>query len=95
MQNATGFDEICAEISKELEWFGLTAFTSLANVGPGNSMVDCLLANTRPEEFSLHYVAKNYIEIDPLVAELRRQIAIESTGHFRGKHDSRRILRVH
>jgi LuxR family transcriptional regulator, quorum-sensing system regulator BjaR1 len=74
MQNATDFDEICAEIDKELEWFGLTAFTSLTNVCPGNTMMDCLLANTRPEEFSLHYVAKNYIEIDPLVTELRRTV---------------------
>lgn len=76
MQKAADFDEICAEISKELEWFGLTAYTSLANVAPGKTMADCLVANTRPEEFSLHYVAKNYIEIDPLVVELRRTVRL-------------------
>jgi LuxR family quorum sensing-dependent transcriptional regulator len=74
MQRASDFDEICAEITKELEWFGLTAFTSLSNVGPGRTMVDCLFANTRPEEYSLRYVAKNYIEIDPIVTELRRKV---------------------
>ncbi len=78
MQRATDFDEICSEITKELEWFGLTAFTSLSHIGPGRSMADCLMANTRPEEFSLRYVAKNYIEIDPIVTELRRRVRMFS-----------------
>jgi LuxR family quorum sensing-dependent transcriptional regulator len=77
------YDEICAEISKELEWFGLTAFTSLSNVGPGRTMVDCLLANTRPEEYSLRYVSKNYIEIDPIVTELRRTVRMFSWSDVR------------
>jgi LuxR family quorum sensing-dependent transcriptional regulator len=83
MQNATEYDEICAEITKELEWFGLTAFTSLHNVGPSRSMVDCLLANTRPEEYSLRYIAKNYIEVDPLVTELRRNVHMFSWDDVR------------
>ncbi len=74
MQNATDVDEICTAINKELAWFGLSAFTSLSEVAPGRSMADCLLANTRPEEYSLRYVAKNYIEIDPIVTELRRTV---------------------
>lgn len=83
IQNLRDYGAIVREIAKELEWYGLTAFTSLANVGPGRPVTEAVLANTRPEEYIVRYVKQNYVARDPLVTELRRQVHVYSWDDLR------------
>ncbi len=70
MQRLEAYDDILARIRAELEWFGLDFVTVSTIPGPGIKVADCMLMNTRPEDYSRHYVEKNYVDRDPIVLAL-------------------------
>ena len=43
LQSLTGYDEICREIAKEMEWYGFDYVSSWSMPGPGDDPADCLL----------------------------------------------------
>src|SRR6202140_111747 len=63
----TKYDEICREITTELEWFGFSCVTSWSLPGPGGNAADGVMFNTRPQEFIERYCEKNYVMRDPTV----------------------------
>jgi LuxR family transcriptional regulator, quorum-sensing system regulator BjaR1 len=83
IQKLRDYKAIVRAIEIELEWYGLTAFTSLTSVGPDRPVTDAVLANTRPQEYILRYVQQNYVVRDPLVTELRRKVHIYSWNDLR------------
>jgi len=62
-------------IVEELKWYGLTHVTSWSLPGPAEGADGNISLNTRPDEYIQHYVAKQYIDRDPAVTELRRSLS--------------------
>jgi LuxR family quorum sensing-dependent transcriptional regulator len=85
LQRLTEYDEICAVIVKELEWFGLTHVTSIALAGPGRD--PSILMNNRPQEYVDHYLEKNYVVRDPVMTELRNTLNPYTWGDVRARRD--------
>jgi LuxR family transcriptional regulator, quorum-sensing system regulator BjaR1 len=74
LQKLTDYSEICREIQKELEWFGLTCVTAWAMPRAGRPPDEGMILNNRPQEYIDHYKEKNYLVRDPLVTELRNSL---------------------
>lgn len=74
LQKLDKYEDICLEIQKELEWFGLTCVTAWAMPGPGRPPDDGMMLNTRPQEYIERYKKENYLVRDPLVTELRHSV---------------------
>lgn len=74
LHNLQNYDEICAEIQKELEWFGLTCVTAWSMPGPGRPPDEGMVLNTRPREYIERYKEMNYLVRDPMVTELRQTL---------------------
>ena len=68
------FEEICAAISEELNWFGFTCVTSFIMPGPGEAFKKGIHLNTRPQDYIDRYEEKNYVLRDPVVTELRNSV---------------------
>ena len=75
LQKLKDYDEICGEIQKELEWFGLTCVTAWSMPGPGRPHDDGMLLNTRPSDYIEHYKEKKYLVHDRLITEMRDTLA--------------------
>ncbi len=73
LQKLKGYDEIRNLIVSEFEWYGLTRVTSWAMPGPGEE--GNISLNTRPTDYVDHYMAKQYVDRDPVVTELRRTLS--------------------
>jgi LuxR family quorum sensing-dependent transcriptional regulator len=80
LHRLTKYEEICREISTELEWYGFSCVTSWSLPGPGGNPADGVMFNTRPQEFIERYCEKNYVMRDPTVSELRRTLNPFSWG---------------
>jgi len=74
LQKLAKYEEICVEIQKELEWFGLTCVTAWSMPGPGRPPDEGMVLNTRPKEYIEHYKNQNYLVRDPMVTELRNSL---------------------
>lgn len=74
LQKLTDYADICQEIKKELEWFGLTCVTAWSMPGPGKPHDEGMILNNRPQDYIDHYKKENYLARDPLVTELRRSV---------------------
>ncbi len=83
----TDYDEICREIVEELEAFGFTSVTTMTLPGPGEEFADGMLLNTRPREYTDHYIEKNYVVRDPVVTELRHTVYPYSWSDVRERRD--------
>jgi len=94
LQQLTDYDEICALIMKELEWFGFSCVTSFSLPGPGTQLKDGILLNNRPEEYVERYAEKNYVIHDPVVKELRTNINPYSWGDIRDGRDLKKSERA-
>lgn len=81
------YDEICAHILKEMEWFGFSCVTGFSVPGPGQTIKNCLWMNNRPQDDIDRYSEKNYILHDPIVTELRQTIYPYSWNDVRAKRD--------
>jgi LuxR family quorum sensing-dependent transcriptional regulator len=87
LQQLTDYDEICRLITKELEWFGFTHVSSIALPHPGQDQSECLLMNTRPQDYVDRYIEKNYVVRDPVMTELRQTLSPFSWGDIRERRD--------
>ena len=70
LQRLESYEEICAYISKELEWFGFTAVSSWSMPSPERAPEGCVILNTRPLDYVENYIRKDYVHRDPVVTEL-------------------------
>jgi LuxR family quorum sensing-dependent transcriptional regulator len=75
LQGMTKYEDMQRLIIEELEWYGLTFVTNWAVPGPGEGPDGKVLLNTRPEEYIENYIAKNYVDLDPVMNELRRSLS--------------------
>ena len=87
IQRLTNYDDICREITSELEWFGFTCVTSWSLPGPGGNPADGVVLNTRPQEYIERYCEKNYVVRDPAVSELRKTLNPFSWSDIRSRRD--------
>jgi LuxR family transcriptional regulator, quorum-sensing system regulator BjaR1 len=87
IQKLRSYDEICAHILKEMEWFGFSCVTSFSVPGPGQTLKDCLWMNNRPQDYIDRYSEKNYILHDPVVTEFRQTIYPYSWSDIRAKRE--------
>jgi len=87
LQRLTDYEQICALIVKELEWFGFTCVTSWSLPRPGGNAADGVVLNTRPREYIERYCEKNYVVRDPAVSELRRTLNPFSWSDIRNRRD--------
>jgi len=85
LQKLRDYDEICQEIKKELEWFGLTCVTAWSMPGPGRPPDEGMVLNNRPREYIDRYKEQNYLIRDPLVTELRKSVYPYTWGDVRGR----------
>jgi len=74
LQGLADYNEICREIKKELEWFGLTCVTAWTMPAPGRPPDEGMVLNNRPQDYIDHYKEQNYLMRDPLVTELRKTV---------------------
>jgi LuxR family quorum sensing-dependent transcriptional regulator len=74
LQKLTEYDDICQEIKKELEWFGLTCVTAWSMPGPGKPHDEGMILNNRPPEYIEHYKTQKYLERDALILEMRKSL---------------------
>lgn len=94
LQGLTNYDQICAVIMKELEWFGFSCVTSFSIPGPGCHLKDSIWLNNRPAEYVDRYEEKNYVIHDPIVKELRRSMNPYSWGDVRERRDLKKSERT-
>ena len=88
LQQLTDYDEICRNITSELEWFGFSCVTSWSLPGPGSRHpADGVVMNTRPQEFIDRYCEKNYVAYDPTILELRKTLNPYSWNDVRKRRD--------
>jgi LuxR family transcriptional regulator, quorum-sensing system regulator BjaR1 len=87
IQKLRSYDEICAHILKEMEWFGFSCVTSFSVPGAGQTLKNCLWMNNRPQDYIDRYSEKNYILHDPVVTEFRQTIYPYSWNDIRAKRD--------
>jgi LuxR family quorum sensing-dependent transcriptional regulator len=87
LQKQRGYDEICRDIIKELEWFGLSCVTSWTLPGPGCHAADGIMLNNRPQDYIDRYVEKNYVVRDPVITELQTTVNPYSWGDIRERRD--------
>jgi LuxR family quorum sensing-dependent transcriptional regulator len=87
LQRLENYDDICRQVTSELEWFGFTCVSSWSVPGPGDDPSDCLLINTRPQDYVDHYIEKNYMIRDPVVTELRRTLTPFSWSDLRARRE--------
>ena len=71
LQRLTEYEDICRHITEELEWYGFSYVTTWSLPGPGGRLGDGILQNTRPSEYIARYAEKNYVNVDPVITELR------------------------
>jgi LuxR family quorum sensing-dependent transcriptional regulator len=83
LQKLTDYGEICEEIKKELEWFGLTCVTAWSMPGPGRPPDEGMVLNNRPQAYIDRYKEQNYLVRDPLVTELRKSVHPYTWGDIR------------
>lgn len=74
LQKLTKYEEICVEIQKELEWYGLSCVTAWSMPGPGRPHDEGVLLNTRPQEYIDNYKEKKYLIHDRLITEMRQTL---------------------
>jgi LuxR family quorum sensing-dependent transcriptional regulator len=74
LQKLKHYDEICVEIQKELEWFGLTCVTAWSMPGPGRPHDEGVLLNTRAPDYIENYKDKKYLVHDRLITEMRETL---------------------
>jgi LuxR family quorum sensing-dependent transcriptional regulator len=87
LQKLDSYDDICRQIASEMEWFGFSYVSSWSMPGPGDVPSDCLLLNTRPQDYVEHYIEKNYMIRDPVVTELRTNLTPFSWNDLRGRRN--------
>jgi len=74
LQQLTNYDEIRDLVIGELAWYGFTRVSSWSVPGPGEGPEGKVFLNTRPSDYIDHYLARRYIDRDPVVTELRRTL---------------------
>jgi LuxR family transcriptional regulator, quorum-sensing system regulator BjaR1 len=87
LQPLRTYEEICAHILKEMEWFGFSCVTSFTVPAAGQTLKNCLWMNNRPQDYIDRYSEKNYILHDPVVTEFRRNIHPYSWSDIRARRD--------
>jgi LuxR family quorum sensing-dependent transcriptional regulator len=75
LQQLTNYEEIRDLVVSELAWYGFTSVSSWSIPGPGEGPEGKVVLNTRPPDYIDHYVARRYIDRDPLITELRRSLS--------------------
>jgi LuxR family quorum sensing-dependent transcriptional regulator len=85
LQQLTNYDEIRDLIVSELAWYGFTRVSSWAVPGPGEGPEGKVLLNTRPSDYIDHYVARQYIDRDPVITELQRTLTPFTWSDLRRK----------
>jgi LuxR family quorum sensing-dependent transcriptional regulator len=85
MQRLTKYDDICRHITEELRWYGFSCVTTWSLPGPGEHVEDGFLLNNRPPEYVARYEEKNYVNLDPVVTELRTTSHPFSWGDVRSR----------
>jgi LuxR family quorum sensing-dependent transcriptional regulator len=93
LQQLTSYEDVCRHIAAELEWFGFSCVTSFQVPGPGCSLKDGILLNSRPQEYVDRYVENNYVMHDPVVKELRRNMNPYSWNDVRENRDLKKSER--
>jgi LuxR family quorum sensing-dependent transcriptional regulator len=91
LRKVTDFDDICRAVMAELQWFGFTCVTSWTLPGPGGDPRDGVVFNNRPAEYIDHYVEKNYVASDPVIAELRRNLDPFSWSDIRSSRNLKKF----
>jgi len=94
LQKLTDYDEICRLVASELNWFGFTHVSCISMPGPGQEQSECLLMNTRPQEYVDRYIEKNYVTRDPVIKELRRTLNPYSWNDIRERRELSRSERA-
>jgi LuxR family quorum sensing-dependent transcriptional regulator len=94
LQGLTSYEDICAAILQEMEWFGFSCVTSFSIPGPGCQLKDSIWLNNRPAEYVERYAERNYVIHDPLVKELRRNMNPYSWGDVREGRDLKKSERT-
>jgi LuxR family transcriptional regulator, quorum-sensing system regulator BjaR1 len=87
IQRLTKYEDIRRHIVTELEWFGCTNVSSISLPGPGRDASECILMNTRPQEYIERYIEKNHVVRDPVITELRKTVHPYSWGDIRARRD--------
>ena len=87
LRTLDGYEDICRQVQTELEWYGFTYVSSWLIPGPGEDPAQCLMLNTRPQDYVDHYIEKNYMVRDPVVTELRRTLTPFSWNDLRSRGD--------
>jgi LuxR family transcriptional regulator, quorum-sensing system regulator BjaR1 len=67
IQLMRSYDEICAHILKEMEWFGFSCVTSFSVPGAGQTLKDCLWMNNRRQDYIDRYSEKTTSFMIPLL----------------------------
>lgn len=85
LQKLEKYEDICLEISNELNWFGFDCLTCMTMPGPGENLEDTIHLNTRPTEYVERYIEQNYVARDPVVTELKNNRGPYSWGDIKKK----------
>jgi LuxR family quorum sensing-dependent transcriptional regulator len=87
LHDVENVEDISGRIAEEMRWFGYEYVSSWWIPGPGEDPSDCLLLNTRPQEYVDRYIEKNYVLRDPVVRELQLTISPFSWSDIRERRD--------
>jgi LuxR family quorum sensing-dependent transcriptional regulator len=94
LQKLDNYEDICREITAEMEWFGFSHVSHICLPGPGQSQTDSLMLNTRPRDYVENYIEKNHVVRDPVMTELRRNLNPCSWSEIRNSRDLNRAERT-
>jgi LuxR family quorum sensing-dependent transcriptional regulator len=90
LQSLTNYEEMQNLIVEELKWYGLTHVSGFSIPGAGEGAEGKVLLNTRPQGYIENYVAKQYLDRDPVMAELRYSL---SPFSWKDIKDKRRLTK--
>ena len=94
LQSLDDYDAICRRIAAEVEWYGYTRLTVWALPGPGERPEDGVLFNSRPADYTEHYVRADYALKDPVLIALRCNTAPFTWNEVRSMRLSRTERRI-
>ena len=94
LQKLDNYEDICREITAEMEWFGFSHVSHICLPGPGQPQADSLMMNTRPRDYVEHYIEKNHVVRDPVMTELRRNLNPYSWSDIRNGRELSRAERT-
>lgn len=73
VKNCADVSEIASALSSEMSDLGFEYMTCFTMPAPGQSLLDGLIFNSRPQEFVRRYIEENTLLRDPVIKHLRKE----------------------